>query len=314
MRKAFTLIELLVVIGIIGLLMSALFVATSGVSDRAKSVKCTANLKSLASACNARAMGSGFYPPAQSYPYQTVNPKGKTGTETVWMVNQGWLSWLDQGATYPTEDKPTHRKPSYAGTAAEVWHSLTNGVLWSAIGGSHDCYLCPVHAKVFRKTSKKQDGGQILGWSYQMNAFFGYDSDEYDDSGIASDSLGRAEHRLLFAEIPALDPALGSVKKTMKKLGIDQLPEVKLDGGANDEAMDGCLRSKLSGGDESIGFNHVQGKQIWGHAVFADGHVESFAAPKDGNFKDLTDWLCRGLDVVYVNGKYEKVDTTATGE
>ena len=290
MKKAFTLIELLVVIAIIGILASVLLVATSGVSDRAKATKCAANMKSLATACNAAAIDAGAYPPAQSLPYQAVNPQGKTGTETAWYVTRGWVSWLDEGAKYPAEKEPDVSQPSYAGTALEVTHALTNGALWRAVGGRRDVYLCPVHVKACQKK-----GVQNPGWSYQMNAFFG--AQDLEDTK-SHGSLGHAETRLLFAEIPAVTVT----SKITAKTGVSSLPEVKLDGGTGDSHMDGCLIYKSLGGSESIGFNHVQGKQIIGHVAFADGHVESFAAPKNGNFNELTDWLCMGMSVSYYNG------------
>ena len=296
MKKAFTLIELLVVVAIIGILASVLLVATSGVSDRAKATKCAANMKSLATACNAVAVDAGAYPPAQSLPYQTVNPQGRTGTETAWYVTRGWVSWLDEGVNYETmalQSEPNSPMPSYAGTPLEVTHALTNGTLWRAVGGRRDVYLCPVHVKACQKK-----GVSSPGWSYQMNAFFG----AKDLEGTKSHgSLGHAETRLLFAEIPAVTVT----SKITAKTGVSSLPEVKLDGGKGDAHMDGCLLYKSLGGSESIGFNHVQGKQIVGHVAFADGHVESFAAPKNGNFIELTDWLCTGMSISYYNGDYE---------
>ena len=301
MKKAFTLVELLVVIGIIGVLASATFIATSGVSDRAKSVKCEANLKSIATSINASLMG-GSYPFAQSAPYLGTDPNGD-GVAVVYNVNKGWVSWLDQGATYPSVSEPSYSQPSYAGSHEDVNYALTNGTLWASVGGRHDCYLCPAHVAACQKS-----GVQTPGWSYQLNAFFGYNASAGSTSGIKAGSLGRAENRLLFAEIPALT----LTSKIKAKTRISKLPNVNLTGANGDEAMDGCLRYKSSGRSESIGFNHVQGKEILGHVVFADGHIESFAAPKEGNYEELTDWLCLGQDVVYYNGKYDKVDTTAS--
>ena len=41
--------------------------------------------------------------------------------------------------------------------------------------------------------------------------------------------------------------------------------------------------------------------------LFADGHVETIVAPKDGKFEDLTDWLCEAKDIVFRNGSYEEI-------
>ena len=300
MKKAFTLVELLIVIGIIGILSAVLLVATSGVSDRAKSVKCAANLKSLATSANSVQTSSGYYPFAQSVAYEGTDYSG--GAAAVgYYVHRGWVSWLDAGAKYPAGSEPNFSQPSYAGTPLEVTHALTNGTLWRAVGGRRDVYLCPVHVKACQKK-----GVSSPGWSYQLNGFFGCSKMSATSSGVESGSLSSAERRVLFAEIPALDPSISTTKKAMKKAGVTALPTVNLSGGAGDETMDGCLRYKSLGGNESIGFNHVEGKRIVGHVAFADGHVESLAAPKDGNYDDLTDWLCRGLDVSYYNGQYTK--------
>ena len=301
MKKAFSLIELLVVIGIIAVLSAVLLVSIGGVSDRAQTIKCQANLKSIATSVNASLMG-GAYPSAQSYPTLGTDPDDN-GVTVAYSVAKGWVSWLDEGAVYPSTSEPNYPQPSYAGTFEQVRYALTNGTLWAAVGGRHDCYLCPVHVKACQNA-----GVHSPGWSYHMNAFFGYNSGGGESGGIAAGSLGRAERRLLFAEIQALTLSA----KLTERTGVSQLPEINLTGGAGVEAMDGCLRSRSNGGSESIGFNHVQGRQIIGHAVFADGHVEAFAAPKDGGFADLTDWLCLGHDVVFANGTYDKVETTAS--
>lgn len=304
MKKAFSLVELLVVIGIIGILSAVLLVATGGVGERARMVKCTANLKSLATAAGAYSMG-GVYPPAQSFPtYRTDT--SKSGVGITYGVTKGWVSWLDAGVSYSGKtSEQRYPQPSFAGTADDVRHALTNGAIWKAVGGRSDCYRCPSHVKACQGA-----GVESPGWSYQMSAFFGYDDGIAVRSGtgvVASGSIEKGDRQLMFAEIPAV--AMSS--KIQGVTGVTALPTVNLNGGAGDAAMDGCLRYKASGGSESIGFNHLRGKQLIGHVAFADGHVEAFAAPKDGNFIDLTDWLCQGEDVVFVNGSYQKANTSA---
>lgn len=296
MKKAFSLVELLVVIGIIGVLASVLLVATGGVGERARAVKCIANMKSLATAASACG-----YPRAQSKAvYATVADNG--GVALGYYVDRGWVSWLDEGVKYPAASEPRYTQPSFAGTADEIRHSLTNGAIWRAIGGRSDCYRCPVHVRACQKS-----GVSSPGWSFQMSAYFGYDEGTAVRQGSESVTPSKGDRTLLFAEIPAV--ALSS--KLQGVTGVSALPEVRLNGGAGDAAMDGCLRYKSSGGSESIGFNHQSGKRLVGHVAFADGHVEAIAAPKNGAFLDLTDWLCQGIDVVYVNGSYQKADTTS---
>lgn len=298
MKKAFSLVELLVVIGIIGILSAVLLVATGGIGDRARAVKCAANLRSLAAAVNSYASG-GVYPFAQSAPVYNTDVSSD-GLGISYSAAKGWVSWLDEGAKYPSKSEPRYTQPSYAGTVTEVRHALTNGAIWRAIGGRSDCYRCPVHVKACQNA-----GVDSPGWSYQMNAYFGYDEGTAVSPGsYVGASLDRADRRLLFAEIPAV----AASSKIQSATGVTTLPEVRLTGGSGDAAMDGCLRYSSSGGTESIGFNHQRGKQLIGHVAFADGHIESIAAPKNGGFVDLTDWLCQGKDVVFVNGNYQKAN------
>lgn len=303
MKKAFSLVELLVVIGIIGVLAGVLLVATGGVGDRARAVKCIANMKSLTTAFNAYASG-GMYPYAQSAPSYGTDTR-KSGVGITYGVNRGWISWLDEGVDYSNmSSEPRYAQPSFAGTDDEVRHALTNGAIWRAIGGRSDCYRCPVHVKACQKA-----GVLSPGWSYQVSAAFGYDEGTAvrAGSGAGTGSFSKGDRMLVFAEIPAV--TLSS--KIQAQTGVSALPDVKLNGGSGDAAMDGCLRYKSSGGSESIGFNHQSGKRLVGHVAFLDGHVESLAAPKNGGFLDLTDWLCQGEDVVFVNGSYQKADANS---
>ncbi len=61
---------------------------------------------------------------------------------------------------------------------------------------------------------------------------------------------------------------------------------------------------------ENIGFNHPLSKgRYCGHVAFADGHVEKIVMPQNqGNIKELTKWLCSGVDVVYDGGTYSEAN------
>ncbi len=146
------------------------------------------------------------------------------------------------------------------------------------------------------------------GFETLVFPFFGYEEKPGEamldsDSVVRAHELTRAETVLLFAEIPALT----LTSKIKAKTGVTALPPCKLNGSNGDKACDSCLLYKSKSGNESIGFNHFRGKQLIGHVAFADGHVEAVVAPRNGNFVELTDWLCRGCDVSYREGSYEKV-------
>ena len=302
MKKGFTLVELLVVIGILGILSAVLMTSLSGVGENAKTVKCASNMKSLASAVSSASM-SGGYPFAQSALYFQVS--GSSSTSITYGVHKGWISWLDKDVTYPHSSERAFSQPSYSGTADDVNYAITNGAIWEVVGKTRDVYVCPAHIDACRSV-----GVQNPGWSYVMNARFGYESEPGKASvssgaKIGAASLSRADRTLLFAEIPALT----LTNKDRGAAKVSSAPEVNISAGTG-KAMDTCLECKSLGGDESMGFNHRKGKQIVGHVAFADGHVEAIALPRDGNYEDLTDWLCNGKDVVFRNGSYEAVEGT----
>ena len=313
MKRAFTLIELLIVIGIIAILAGVLLANYSGVTNRVQAAKCQTNLRNLAQAVGSYAV-CGRYPFAGTAQY--IRTTGGTDNGGVEILEfKGWLSADTRGVRFPiTGNSPASLTPiSYAnGDYDTINYAITNGAIWEAVGMNKECYLCPVHVAECRKQGVSQPG-----WSYQMNAYFGCDTGDLltPDSGIESGSITRADRILLFAEIPALDPNSKDVRKAHA-----QLPNPNLTGGSGDPAMCGCLVSKTTasdhpganggGGNVSIGFNHVRGKDIVGHVAFADGHVEALVAPKNGNFDDLTDWLCQGMDIVIQNKNYQKVNNS----
>ena len=70
--------------------------------------------------------------------------------------------------------------------------------------------------------------------------------------------------------------------------------------------------------DELIGANHISGRNLFAHVAFADGHVEKLRIPYSGNIKnpqinegevrELTKWLCEGIDYAFDGRKYTKLD------
>lgn len=317
MKKAFTLIELLVVIGIIAILAGVLLGNYSGIIARVRSTKCETNLKNLANGVSSYAT-CGHYPYAHSA--QFIRTTGGTDNQGVEIgEHRGWLSWLSGDTRFPIAgDSPASlAHVSFADqNDKNILFAITNGAIWTAVGKNRDCYVCPVHVEQCRK-----NGIMNPGWSYQMNGYFGFEAtkgsaDVTDGSVVESGSLSRADRILLFAEIPALT----ANSKDATKRGV-KLPEPNFNGGADDLTSCGCLLTKDTGGvagskgqnaaasgTASIGFNHVRGRDIIGHVAFADGHVETLAAPKNGDFVNLTDWLCQGLDVAIRNGNYEKIN------
>lgn len=313
MKKAFSLVEMLIVIGIIAILLGVMLGNYSGIVNRVRTTKCASNMRNLAQGVGAYLV-SGHYPYAQSAQY--IKTTGGTDNQGVEIREfKGWVSWLSQGIEFPISGNSpasiTHC--SYANENEDsITYAITNGAIWTAVGKNHDCYLCPVHVEACRKA-----GVRNPGWSYQMNAYFGYETKpgaaeatQYDY--IESGTLQRADRVLLFAEIPALDPG----GQDARRAGV-QLPTPNLTGGDGTDGMDGCLKYKSltgAGGQGTIGFNHVRGRNIIGHVAFADGHVEALNAPRNGDVLNLTDWLCQGFDIQLNGGNYQKINDSTREE
>ena len=328
MKKGFTLVELMVVVGILAILAGALFVTFGNSKDKALAIKCKTNLKNLATCCIGLAMrentryddSDGRYPQAGSTEHVVDEDK--------YVECKGWISWLSEG-NYRTPDNDNSDEVDENGDEVvkykeyatshqsdipecsfdndveeEYMYALTNGVMWKAIGANQNAYVCPFHKQVCKGAH----------WSYVMNAKFGFN---YDKSGNPAGSMGikyhnlnRAEHILLFAEIPFTDPSL--LKGTTVSL-----PEPILSD-TNDNRSDAILQyyrlnkeakwKRWNGKEESIGFNHQVGREVFAPVAFADGHVEEFRAPKDDSYEKLTTWLCRGVDVTYAGDGYKRSD------
>lgn len=296
MKKAFTLIELLVVIGIIAVLAGSLLVAGRGSTERGRAAKCATNMRNLAAAAISYSVGNGGNMPRAQSGYEVKVDVSFGGGGLGYTVAPGWIRFLDEGTTYPMKSKGSAQECSFAcPDQDQITYALSHGALWSLLGGNRSTYMCPAFLDACRNAGTKNPG-----WSYQMSAYFGYSPDQLASYPIKAHELKRADRMLLFAEIPCL------VLKANEK-GTTTLPPIDLTGGNGTAACDGCLVYKSMGGSESIGFNHRGNRRIFGHVAFADGHVEQISAPKNGNFIELTDWLCRGYDVIYRNGDYEEI-------
>lgn len=297
MKKAFTLIEMLIVVGILGILMAVLISSFDGSVDKARTVKCATNLKNLHSAASSYAMGkNGWYPAAQHLP-------GYSGSRG-YSFRFGWLGSLDtvggELKSSPTATQPCSFDSENEG---DKRHCLTNGVIWRYTGNNRAVYMCPAFAEACKNAGIKEPG-----WSYQMNARFGHIKNPgwfYTDIPPLKkqNSLERPDKTLMFAEIPTSTDGVQAGEKGLNdaKKG-NSMP--------TGEAGDGCLKTASYGGmSEAIGFNHRRAKQTIGHVVFADGHVEAVVAPKNaGQVVELTEWLCRGEDIIMDGtGNYKSI-------
>jgi prepilin-type N-terminal cleavage/methylation domain-containing protein/prepilin-type processing-associated H-X9-DG protein len=276
--KGFTLVELLVVIAIIGMLSAALIVFVPGMVETGRSVKCKTNLKNLAQAA------SGM-PTAGSFEFVTVDmDENKQG---LWYHSTGaWVSWTPNGQ-WPYSSKDVSQRDSMTASTffeknrsdanSKAYFSITNGVLWSAVGKDASIYLCETHKKVVEPVISAR-----IYRSYVMNRYFGYDDRNdpatyrrwlYVDDVAKS---GTASILLMFAELPG-------------QLG----QSIDTSSGKEDSVLDPM-------NNEAMGFNHKIGKKWIANVAFADGHVEGLVQPLGANttdLKDLTEHLCNGEEI-----------------
>jgi len=214
-----------------------------------------------------------------SYP-STISPDADDGKSE----KKGWISYSSKG-------KGGSFISPYAGSQEEREFSLTNGLLWAAINRERGCYFCPTHQRYVHDHNLGQDPL----WSYMMNP---------NVSGSYG-NLERADCLLLFAELPFAKMKNGDFEQAGQISGDELDPTLKF------KNPDG------SGGTETIGFNHRNGKTLCAHVCYADGHVAKLLAPKTGDAIDLTSWLCKPTDkedgdftITFDGTRYQK--STAT--
>lgn len=295
MKKAFTLIELMVVIGIIAVLAGVLLATFGGATESARAAHCLSNMKTLANACMSAAEGC---PPAESS--EVVRPYiegGMAKAKKQYTEKVGWISWYSENLypAFSTQKKSCNTVGLYSDNVDEYQYALKHGALFEAINGNTELYVCPSHRKLKPN----------VHWSYFMNpnveksnqyiagsARFGSKIKIYVDNKMRDAGADRV---LLLGEIPFAKGSPGS-----------WFPS----GSEGSEETDAVLQYDK----ENIGGNHKSGKAWMAHVVFADGHVEKLKVSdsrgkplKDDDLRQLTEWLCTGVDISFNGSRYEKL-------
>ena len=293
-RPGFSLFELIVVIGIIAILVGVLIGSFGGGIEAARAAKCLSNMRNLAVSWSGGRAGS------QEHLAIEVQ-MGGGAVRNSYYEEKGWISSDTQGL-YPSQSHQTFSPIGlYEKDRTRIDYAITNGWMYSKIGRDDSSYVCPVHAK------KKAANGRP-GWSYLMNAYFGWDSAQGDkafvtDGCVSKTGLTSADRLLLFAEIPFQgvgdwfpDDTGGSTDTDaiLQYVGCDKAPTVSGSG---------------TDGNENIGGNHKTGKRWCAHVAFADGHTEKLVVQdiESSNLKELTTWLCTGKPVSRNNTTYEEL-------
>ena len=310
-RKAgFTLLELLIVIGIIAILGGVMLTQFSGSTESAMSAVCLNNMRTLCNAVMADGSRESRYPSAGPYRYFAQREKDEGGEDKPW--RQGWI-----GFSRGDSKVSCYHDGSNDGEAQH--YAITNGSIWRTMGGQLSAYVCPAHTKYCKQQKKPTPS-----WSYAMNSYFGWDNgsvaadveigrrafgDGYVSFSYSSKPISRKrplEKVLLFAEIPFVENGVQHPEwSTSADQGNDAILQYPPAGNENKKA-----NKAGDGSGELIGFNHKSGKMYGAHVAFADGHCVRLALPmgaSEDNLKDLTTWLCTGLEYTFNGSKYEKV-------
>ena len=308
-KQGFSLLELLIVIGIIAILGGIMLTQFAGSTDSALAATCMNNMRTLCNAVMADGSREERYPAAG--PYQYFNQDNNDEGDKPW--RQGWIGFAKGDAKVSC-----YHDGSDDGEAQH--YAITNGSIWRTISGLQGAYVCPAHTKYCKQKKKPTPS-----WSYAMNSYFGWENGGrvaadieagrrsygggYVSFSYTSDPKTRKrplEKVLLFAEIPFVENGVQhpewSTAAGQENDAILQYPPAGDENKRVNKASDGA--------GELIGFNHKAGKYYSAHVAFADGHCAKLALPPEMTeevIKDLTTWLCTGVEYTFNGTKYEKV-------
>ena len=298
MKKAFSLVELLVVIGIIGVLAGVLLSTFGGGSESARSAQCMANMRNIAAACQTYGVKSDYHRYPLAYPHEGKSVTIKSGRpEREYYEDKGWISWNSQGNYPKGRAKSSQSNPTIGFKTSDdkqSTYALTNSCIWELVSRNRSTFTCPAHVKACGKESPT--------WSYLMNEKFSSWIQFGRPIEFGSRKVG-ADRVLLLSEIPF-------------KPWHSWLPSGTGTGTDDDAVLQ--YPNGDSGKSETLGANHVNGRNLFAHVAFADGHTEKLHIPYTGSIKnpqvdesqlkELTEWLCTGTDVSFNGKSYQKLD------
>lgn len=303
-KGAFTLVEMLVVIAIISMVATASVTSIKSAQRQARTAKCQANMHALYNAAAAYHADKEKWPAAGAY--EVYDSRYDNYSQF-----RGWVNWVlggtsrsrpgDSGNLYRNgtsnsdgTQKDTHAASYYyVGTGANedkdlgsskinetrVYRSIDEGSIFRYTDKNFSIYCCDEFKSHYSKKSMR---------SYAMNQLYGCSRNPRNP--LCRDAPSDDADRLaMFVEIGNLNKKfsqLGTKVGTTKGSAAAYSPanekKPPTDTYVDDSVWDWDSENG-GGGDgskgENIGFMHKKSGKIYGHVVFADGHIESLALP-----------------------------------
>lgn len=307
--SGFTLVEMLVVIAIISLVAGVSVRAIKGAQRQAKASTCAANLHALHQAVMSYKADTTDYPTACAYEWFDLKPDG---TEAYYL-KRGWVSWVRSSATISRRksegnlyrhfhDNDWHDGPVNATKAAQycyvgpgcgaqdysgasgtkpnyskvhlsrIYRSIDEGSIFKYTDKNFSIYCCEEFKAKF---------GSYCMRSYAMNQVFG---NRRSRSGSPNPSVGGSRQASRLAMFVELDESAGGTAGVCNgKAGTSGKATAPTDFFKDDSVWDWDK-------GENVGAWHRKNGKLYGHVIFADGHLESIIPKKtDEERKDLGD-------------------------
>lgn len=297
--SGFTLVELLVVVAIISIIATITVNSIHNAQRQARAAKCSANMHALHQAVRSYYADNGSYPVAGAYERHDKTPSGD-----VYWPERGWVNWVRTSTTvarrkspgnlYPKDGAVSSSKASqhcyvgpgcgandYSGAGgtkpkytnihlSRVYRSIDEGAIFTYTDKNFSIYCCDEF---------KAKYGRLCMRSYAMNYKYGSRRHRIEP---LKESPGLAIRTAMFVELGAVAGTTSrAVGQTAGTAGDAPTPK---DYFYNDSAWDWGG----DGADENIGEWHRSGNKMYGHVLFADGHIESLSVPMKGKSVDTS--------------------------